>query len=85
MTDQAAQWILFFIPDYFENTYILILILNSVNLLFEFNSAVLWRKVISVIFVIFELGPDLESLCNALPSESISCGIWAFFQPKNCF
>ena len=69
MTDQAAQWILFFIPDYFENTYILILILNSVNLLFEFNSAVFWRKVISVIF---ELGPDLESLCNALPSESIS-------------
>ena len=43
-----------------------------------------WRKVILVIFVIFELGPDSESLCNALPSESISCGIRAFFHPKNC-
>ena len=38
------------------------------------SSAVFWRKVILVIFVIFELGPDSESLCNALPSESISCG-----------
>ena len=34
-------------------------------------------------FVIFELGPDSESLCNALPSELISCGIMAFFHPKN--
>ena len=49
------------------------------------SSAVFWRKVILVIFVIFELGPDSESLCNALPSESISCGIWAFFQPRYCF
>ena len=48
------------------------------------NSAVFWRNVILVIFVIFELGPDSESLCNALPSESISCGIRAFFHPKNC-
>ena len=45
---------------------------------------VFWRKVILVIFVIFELGPDSESLCNALPSESISCGIRAIFHPKNC-
>ena len=48
------------------------------------RSAVVWRKVILVIFVIFELGPDSESLCNALPSESISCGIRVFFHPKNC-
>ena len=40
------------------------------------------RKVILTIFVIFELGPDSESLCNALPSESISCGIMAFFTLK---
>ena len=39
------------------------------------RTAVFWGKVILVIFVIFKLGPDSESLCNALPSESISCGI----------
>ena len=47
------------------------------------NSAVFWRDVISVFFVIFELGPDSESLCKALPSESNRCGIMAFFHPKN--
>ena len=46
------------------------------------SSAVFWRKVILVIFVIFELGPDSESLCNALPSKWISCGIRAFFTLK---
>ena len=38
-------------------------------------SAGFWRKVI---LVIFELGLDSESLFNALPSDSISCGIMAF-------
>ena len=38
----------------------------------NYHSAGFGRKVILVIFVIFELGPDSESLCNALPSESIS-------------
>ena len=46
-------------------------------------SAVFWRDVIWVFFVIFELGPDSESLCKALPSESNRCGIMAFFHPKN--
>ena len=45
-------------------------------------SAVFWRKVILMIFVIFELGPDSKSLCNALPSESISCEIRALIHPK---
>ena len=57
---------------------------QSFPFLVKGKSAVVWRKVILVIFVIFELGPDLESLCNALSSESISCGIRAFFHPKNC-
>ena len=54
------------------------------NTLKKLSSAVFWRKVILVIFVIFELGPDSESLCIAPQSESISCGIRAIFHPKNC-
>ena len=46
-------------------------------------SAVVWRKVLLVLFMIFELGPYLESLWNGLSSESIGCGIKAFFHPKN--
>ena len=46
------------------------------------SAAVVWRKVKLVIFVIFELGPNSESLHNAVPSESIRCGIMAFFLKK---
>ena len=50
--------------------------LDTVNV----PSAGFWRKVI---LVIFELGPGSESLCNALPCESISCvGLWHFFTLK---
>ena len=44
----------------------------------NYHSAGFGRKVILVIFVIFELGPDSESLCNALPSES-AVGLCHFF------
>ena len=46
-------------------------------------SAVDWRKVLLVLFMIFELGPYLESLWNGLPSEPIRCGVKEFFHPKN--
>ena len=52
-------------------------------ILFENNSAVDWRKVLLVLFMIFELGPYLESLWNGLPSELIRCGIKESFHPKN--
>ena len=45
-------------------------------------SAVVWRKVLLVLFMIFELGPYLESLWNGLPSEPIRCGVKEFFHPK---
>ena len=41
-----------------------------------------WRKVLLVFFMIFELGPYSESLLNGLPSESIRCGVKAFFTLK---
>ena len=44
-----------------------------------------WRKVLLVLFMIFELGPYLESLWNGLPSEPIRCGVKEFFHPKNDF
>ena len=47
------------------------------------RSAVVWRKDLLVFFTIFELGPYLESLGNGLPSESIRCGVKAFFHPNN--
>ena len=47
----------------------------------NYHSAGFGRKVILVIFVIFELGPDSESLCNALPSES-AVGLCHFFSQK---
>ena len=47
------------------------------------KSAVVWRKVLLVLFMIFELGPYLESLWNGLPSEPIRCGVKEFFHPKN--
>ena len=47
------------------------------------NSAVVWRKVLLVFFMIFELGPYLESLWNGLPSEPIRCGVKEFFHHKN--
>ena len=50
---------------------------------FESKSAVDWRKVLLVLFMIFELGPYLESLWNGLPSELIRCGVKEFFHPKN--
>ena len=49
----------------------------------ESNSAVVWRKVLLVFFIIFELGPYSEPLWIVLPSESIRCGVKAFFHPKN--
>ena len=48
------------------------------------KSAVDWRKVLLVLFMIFELGPYLESLWNGLPSEPIRCGV-NFFTLKNDF
>ena len=45
--------------------------------------AVVWRKVLLVLFMIFELGPYLEFLWNGLPSEPIRCGVKEFFHPKN--
>ena len=49
----------------------------------ENNAAVDWRKVLLVLFMIFELGPYLESLWNGLPSELIRCGVKEFFHPNN--
>ena len=46
------------------------------------SSAVDWRKVLLVLFMIFELGPYLESLWNGLPSEPIRCGAKEFFHLK---
>ena len=46
-------------------------------------SAVVWRKVLLVFLMIFELGPYSEPLLIVLPSESIRCGVKAFFHPKN--
>ena len=64
----------------------------AVSLLTEFgvhyrldSSAVVWRKVLLVLFMIFDLGPYLESLWNGLPSEPIRCGVKEFFHPKNDF
>ena len=47
------------------------------------KSAVVWRKVLLVFLMIFELGPYSEPLLIVLPSESIRCGVKAFFHPKN--
>ena len=47
------------------------------------NSAVVWRKVLLVLFMFFELGPYLESLWRGKPSESIRCWVKAFFHHKN--
>ena len=47
------------------------------------KSAVVWRKVLLVLFMIFELGPYLESLRNGLTSEPIRCGVKEFFHPNN--
>ena len=46
-------------------------------------AAVDWRKVLLVLFMIFELGPYLESLWNGLTSEPIRCGVKEFFHPNN--
>ena len=46
-------------------------------------TAVDWRKVLLVLFMIFELGPYLESLWNGLTSEPIRCGVKEFFHPNN--
>ena len=47
------------------------------------RSAVDWRKVLLVLFMIFVLGPYLESLWNGLTSEPIRCGVKEFFHPNN--
>ena len=44
-------------------------------------AAVVRRKVLMVLFMIFELGPYLELLWNGLPSEPIRCGVKEFFSP----
>ena len=46
-----------------------------------------WGNVLVGFFMIFELGPDSESLCNAdpVPPESIRCEIKAFLAFSHMF
>ena len=49
----------------------------------QLASAAVWRKVLLVLFMIFELGPYLESLWKGLTCEPIRYGVKEFFHPKN--
>ena len=58
-------------------------ILSCYNLIPKTGILMVWRKVLQVLFMIFEFGPYLEPIWIVLPSESIRWGVKAFFHPKN--